>query len=108
MPLEAYAPLELLKDGVGLRTYRGRDAAGRAVTLKVTDALDAGARLRLLHESRVLGLDVEEEGGRVLLVAPFHAGETLRERLRRGPLTLPEWLRYARSLAAGLAEVHSQ
>jgi len=34
--------------------------------------------------------------------------ETLRERLRRGPLTLPEWLRYARSLAAGLAEVHSQ
>ncbi len=107
MPLDAYAPLELLKEGVGLSTYRGQDARGRPVTVKVTDLLDAGAHLRLLHESRVLGLDVEQDEGRVLLVAPYHAGETLRERLQRGPTPLKEWLTIARSLAQGLARVHA-
>ncbi len=101
--------------------YRARDPRlDRELALKFLPrwmGLDPAARERFLVEARVvcsidhpnvcllLGLG-ESDDGRLFLVMPHYEGETLKSRLRRGPLALREGVDLALQLARGLDAVH--
>jgi serine/threonine protein kinase/tetratricopeptide (TPR) repeat protein len=51
--------------------------------------------------------DIGEQGGQPYLVMELLRGETLRERLRRGPLSATEVVTYSRQAAAALAAAHA-
>jgi serine/threonine protein kinase len=106
--------------GMGV-VYRARDTRlGRTVALKVLrpDAdpellrrLDREARAAsaLSHPNIVQIYDVgvaPDEAGEHYVVMEFVEGETLRRRLARGPLPIPEILSFGRQLADGLAKAH--
>jgi serine/threonine protein kinase/tetratricopeptide (TPR) repeat protein len=108
--------------GMGV-VYKARDRKlGRLVALKLmlpAREENAEARLRFLREARaVAALDHpnvctlfeigEEEDGRIFLVMAFCPGETLRERLRRGPLPPREAVQVALQVADGLAAAHAR
>jgi tetratricopeptide (TPR) repeat protein/TolB-like protein len=60
-----------------------------------------------LQQPNILDVfDVGIDGGEPYIVSELLEGATLRERLA-GPLAVPEALRYARQLAAGLAAAHA-
>src|SRR6185295_9086650 len=48
----------------------------------------------------------ESESGRAFLALAFYEGETLQQKLERGPLPLPEAIGIARQIARGLAAAH--
>jgi tetratricopeptide (TPR) repeat protein len=90
----------------------------RAVVLKVLkpDVARLYGRERFLREVQIaarlahphiLGLiDSGEAGGLLFYVMPFVEGETLRDRLRGGPLPLPEAVALLRDIAHALAYAH--
>ena len=106
--------------GMGV-VYRARDTRlGRAVALKVLrpDA-DAGLLRRFDREARAASAlshpnivqiyDVgvaPGEAGEHYVVMELVEGETLRRRLARGPLPIPEVLRLGAQLTDGLAHAH--
>jgi eukaryotic-like serine/threonine-protein kinase len=111
---------ELGRGGMGV-VYRAEDTRlGRTVALKFLPTLhgaDAGARAQLLKEARsAAALDhpnvgvvhgVEETpDGALFLVLACYDGETLRERLRRGPLPITEAVDAARLVAGALDAAH--
>jgi signal transduction histidine kinase/tetratricopeptide (TPR) repeat protein len=111
----------LLRQGRGITTWRALDLiTDTSVILKCAalDDLAPGAELLLRHDADALTgldhpnvaplLDVGVEEGGAFLVAPLVPGETLRERLRRGPLSLAETLTVARGLASALDAVFSR
>ena len=69
------------------------------------EALAAGA---VQHPNVVAVFDAGDEQGRPFLVTELLKGTTLRERLRAGALPVPEALRIARQVAAGLAAAHEK
>lgn len=91
---------------------------GRKVALKFVKptGLDAASFERFLAEARttarfahphiVTVYAVGAHAGRPYLALEYLDGETLRDRLDRGPLPLPEALRVARAVAEALAEAH--
>ncbi len=103
-PYEVVGPLA--SGGMGL-LYRAHDTRlGRAVALKLVAphlADDPRALRRFQREARAVAalahpnivalFDVGQEGGRAFAVLELLRGESLRERLARGPLRLPEALR---------------
>jgi len=106
--------------GMG-EVYRARDTRlGRTVAIKVlrTGAdpewlrrleREAQAASALNHPNIVQIYDVGEakgEGGPYYVVMELVDGETLRRRLRPGPLPLPELLDIGAQLAEGLAKAH--
>ena len=109
------------RGGMG-EVYRARDTRlGREVALKVLPrALTANRdRLaRLEREARVLAslnhahiamlYGLEESGGQLALVLELVEGETLAERLVRGPVPLKEALRWARQIADALDAAHEK
>jgi diguanylate cyclase (GGDEF)-like protein/PAS domain S-box-containing protein len=110
-----------LKQGNGIETYAGVDTAdGSAVVVKTvaTTGVSAALRLRLEHEAHVLerlGTDTFRplvasgyDHGRFYLVQPRIAGESLADRLARGPLPLTEALRVATDVLQGLQLAHDQ
>ena len=108
-----------LKQGNGIETYAGVDRDdGSPVIVKAvaTAGVSAAVRLRLEHEAYVLerlGTGMFRplvasgyEDGRFYLVQPYIDGETLGQRLDRGPLPLPAALRVAIDILGALQLAH--
>lgn len=107
--------------GMGV-VYKARDLKlGRLVALKFmapTRQDSQEARVRFLREAQaVAALDHpnvctlyeigEEEDGRIFLAMALCPGETLRDRIRRGPLPPREAVQIALQIADGLAAAHA-
>jgi tetratricopeptide (TPR) repeat protein/DNA-binding winged helix-turn-helix (wHTH) protein len=118
-----YEILEPVAGGAMGEVYKARDTRlGRTVALKFLPAdlgRDPSARKRFEREAQAVAqLDHpnlatiydtgETEGGRVFLALAFYEGETLQQKLERGPLPLPEALGIARQIARGLASAHQR
>jgi YVTN family beta-propeller protein len=107
--------------GMG-EVFRARDERlGREVALKVLPplfAFDPQRRARFEREARLLAAvshpnveaiyGIEASPGRTWLVLELLAGETLAERLKRGPLPGPRALRLLDDVAAGLQAAHAR
>ena len=118
-PYEVEAPLGA--GGMG-EVYRARDTRlGRAVALKVLAArLSAapGQRERFAREARAISsvehpnicplYDVGSSGDVDFIVMQYVEGETLADRLARGPLAPPQAVAIARQVAAGLEAAHAK
>jgi serine/threonine protein kinase/pimeloyl-ACP methyl ester carboxylesterase len=107
--------------GMGV-VYKARDQRlQRLVALKLLPpALSADQELkrRFLQEAQAIAsLDhpnlctifeiAEPEEGHLMIVMPFYAGETLKQKLGRGPLPVRQALDYALQIADGLAHAHA-
>jgi predicted esterase len=118
--LGPYEVVSFLGAGGMGEVYKGRDTRlGRTVAIKVLPAdaeTNANLRRRFEREARAIShlshphicalYDVGQHDRSSFLVMEYLEGETLAERLRRGPLSLPEALGYARQIAGALAEAH--
>src|SRR5262245_4394195 len=51
--------------------------------------------------------DLEQDAGHVFITMEYVAGESLADRLERGPMPLPDAMRVLRDIAAGLAAAHA-
>ena len=102
--------------------YRARDTSlGRDVAIKVLPqafATDADRLARFEREARILAsLDhphigtihgIEESDGVRAIVLALVEGETLAERIARGPIPMGEALEYARQIADALEAAHDK
>jgi eukaryotic-like serine/threonine-protein kinase len=102
--------------------YKAHDTRlGRTVALKVLAPRFAGddvRRKRFLREAKAISLlshpricslyDLGSEGGEQFLVMEYIEGETLAQRLTRGPLTLDDALRYSIDIASALEAAHKR
>ena len=118
-PYEILAPLGA--GGMG-EVYRARDTRlGREVAVKVLPAsliLAEQARQRFEREARTISqlshphicalYDVGREGETEFLVMELLDGQTLAERLSKGPLPLDQALRYGAEIADALDRAHRQ
>ncbi|MEO5894460.1 MAG: protein kinase, partial [Vicinamibacterales bacterium] len=112
--------LSLLGRGGMGEVYRARDTRlGRDVALKLLapditadrDAVhrfeqEARAASALNHPAIVTIFDAGEQEGNAFIVTELLAGQTLRERLTSGRLTVDDSLLFAGQVAAGLAAAH--
>ncbi|HET8723493.1 MAG TPA: serine/threonine-protein kinase, partial [Anaeromyxobacteraceae bacterium] len=107
---------EIGRGGFGM-VFEARDRElGRLVAVKVVRPrrgvdlsmlrAEAEAAAGLHHPNIVTVHDLGSEGGEGWLVLELLRGETLEERLRRGPFPAPEALRVATEIARGLAHAH--
>ena len=120
--LGPYEIVALLGAGGMGKVYLAHDPRlGREVAIKVLSrhAPAGHAQLRrfeqearaagaLNHPNLLAVFDVGDQDGIPYVVTELLAGETLEERLRRGPLPLREVLDHARQIAAGLAAAHEK
>ena len=107
--------------GMG-EVYRAHDAKlGRDVAIKVLPreyARDAERLARFRREARALAAlnhsniaaiyGLEESGGTPGLVMELVPGETLAERIKKGPVPLREALEIAQQIATGLEHAHEK
>lgn len=107
--------------GMGV-VYRARDSRlGREVAIKVLPPFFATDRQRLrrfeqearaaaaLNHPNILAVfQLGTYEGSPYLVSELLEGESLRARVKRGPIPLPEALDYARQIARGLAAAHEK
>jgi len=116
-------PYEILASlgagGMG-EVYRARDTRlGRDVAIKVLPShlsSDPELKERFQREARAISSlnhghictlhDLGEQGGIDFLVMEFLEGETLQQRLQRGPLPLKQVLEYGIQIAEGLDLAH--
>ena len=120
--LGPYEILSLLGSGGMGEVYRARDPRiGRDVAIKVLRsdiAMDAGRLARFELEVRAAGrlnhpnilaiYDVGTHDGAPYVVSELVEGETLRDRLGRGPLAPRKAIEVAAQIAKGLAAAHAQ
>ncbi|MFL6195255.1 MAG: protein kinase domain-containing protein, partial [Thermoanaerobaculia bacterium] len=107
--------------GMGV-VYKAEDVRlDRFVALKFLppSSTTPESRKRFLHEAKaasaldhpnictVYEIDEAEED-RLFIAMAFCEGETLREKIRRGPLKLDEAIDYAAQIASGLAAAHAK
>ena len=118
-PYEIHSPLGA--GGMG-EVYRARDSRlGRDVAIKVlppsfsadADRLrrfsqEARAAAALNHPNILAIFDIGEERGSLYVVSELLEGETLRERLRAGPLNPRKAIDYGLQVARGLAAAHDK
>ncbi|HEX4965758.1 MAG TPA: protein kinase [Thermoanaerobaculia bacterium] len=106
--------------GMGV-VYRAEDTRlGRSIALKTVPAAliaNGQAKERFLNEARTASAldhpnictvyEIEEtDAGQLYLTMPCYDGETLRSRLKRGPLPMAEALGIVQQVARGLAKAH--
>ncbi|HLV96876.1 MAG TPA: serine/threonine-protein kinase, partial [Candidatus Acidoferrales bacterium] len=117
-PYEIVAPLGA--GGMG-EVYRALDTRlGRSVAIKVlpeqatasSEALERFQRearsvSSLNHPNICTLYDIGHDDGRDFIVMECLEGETLAQRIRRGPLSVRETVDVALPVARGLAEAHS-
>ena len=109
----------LLKQEPTVETFLATDlVAGESVVVRLFRLADIppSVRLRLEHDSAILRtldspwlahvLDHGQEAEWFFVVRSYVPGITLRQRLLRAPLELPEVLRLARCLFSALRDVH--
>ena len=115
-----YEIVALLGSGGMGEVFRARDSRlGRDVALKLLPerfALDADRLARFTREARLLASlnhpniatlhGIEESDGRLALVLELVEGETLADRIARGPIPLADALAIARQIADGLEAAH--
>ena len=120
--LGPYEILAALGAGGMGEVYRARDSRlGRDVAIKILPARLAsspGFRERFAREARAISsvehphicplYDVGTDGDVDYLVMQYLDGETLAERLRRGPIPAPQAIALAQQLAAGLDAAHER
>jgi Tol biopolymer transport system component len=109
------------RGGMGL-VYRARDSKlGRDVAIKVLPeavAANPDRLKRFEREARLVAAlnhpnvaaihGLEQEGGTPFLVLELVAGETLQEKLRRGPIPMGDALRLAQQIAEALEAAHEK
>ena len=107
--------------GMG-EVYQATDSKlGRSVAIKLLPeafAQDADRAARFEREARVLAslnhpniaaiYGVEESGGRKFLVMELVPGETLAERIKRGPIPVDEALGIAKQITEALEAAHEK
>ena len=114
-----YVLIEKLGAGGLGEVWKARDPRlNRIVALKFLTAEQSGtssprellrearAASALNHPNIVTIFDVGESEGHTYLAMEFVEGETLRARLKRGPVPLAETLEIAQQVVAGLAAAH--
>jgi serine/threonine protein kinase len=120
--LAHYEITELLGEGGMGEVYRAQDRKlNREVALKVLPDQFASDRQRMgrfEREARLLAslnhphiasvYGLEEEGGKHALVMELVEGETLRDRISRGPIPLEESARIALELARAIEYAHDK
>jgi len=125
-PARTVGPYRVLEriggGGMGI-VHRAEDLRlGRIVALKFLPpdlTRDTVAKARFQQEARAASaLDHpnictifevgETADGQLYIVMPCYDGETLRERMERGPLPVPEAMDIAAQIARGLAKAHRQ
>lgn len=120
MRVGPYEVVVLLGAGGMAEVYRARDTRlGRDVAIKMVSGAFAAegprrerfereARLAssLSHPNVVAVYDVGFQDDKPYLVTEFLRGETLRERLTKGPVSLATALEWAAQMAQGLAAAH--
>src|SRR5215510_6527919 len=103
--------------------YKARDTKlGRLVALKFLPpqwSHDESAKQRFVREAQaasathhrnicvIHNID-ETPDGRLFIVMAYYEGETLKQKLERGPLAIAEAIEIASEIADGLAKAHSQ
>jgi pimeloyl-ACP methyl ester carboxylesterase/tetratricopeptide (TPR) repeat protein len=120
--MSQYEVLEQVGGGGMGVVYRARDPRlQRFVALKFLPTslgADREVKLRFLQEAKTIAaLDhpnvctiyevAEPEAGQLVIVMPYYVGETLKQKIARGPLPVAEALDYALQVAAGLAHAHA-
>ena len=107
--------------GMG-EVYRARDPRlGRDVAIKVLPAefnadvdrlrrfeQEARAAAALNHPNVLAVHDIGTHGGSPYIVSELLDGQTLRERLREGPVAVRQAVEYARQLTCGLVAAHAK
>ncbi len=108
--------------GMGV-VYRARDVKlGRMVALKFLPPQwthDESAKQRFVREAQAASAtnhrniciihNIEEtRDGRLFIVMAYYEGETLKQKLERGPLPIAEAIEVATEIAEGLAKAHAQ
>jgi tetratricopeptide (TPR) repeat protein len=118
MRLGRYEVTDKIGRGAMGVVYRGRDANGNTVAIKVLRSDEGDAVKRFDRECRLQGAFTEKEGFVPLLdsgvapegpflVMPFLTGGTLRERLK-GPVPLDESVELGLALSRALAKAHER
>lgn len=115
-----YRSIESYGDFYGVETYRAIDfTTGDQVVIKTMprDAIPTGTLMRMQHEAKRLSqatdhqfcalLDIGHEGDSLYLVTPFVVGLSLRQRLARGPLSVPETITVGERLLTSLKQAHA-
>ncbi len=105
--------------GMGV-LYRATDLTlGRLIAVKLLSrqlATDQTAKTRFLREARAASAldhlnigaihDICEQDGELFIVMALYEGETLKQRLEKGPLAVPEAVDVLRQVALGLEAAH--
>ncbi|MDQ6759850.1 MAG: serine/threonine-protein kinase, partial [Acidobacteriota bacterium] len=110
----------LASGGMGM-VYRAQDPRlGRRVAIKILRLAVAGDKVRslLMREAQSIAkmqhpnicavFDMGEQEGLDYLVMEYLEGETLADRLKRGPLPLTQALEYATQIGAALDQAHKR
>ncbi len=117
-----YIIMEQVGQGGMATVYKARHASlDRYVAIKVLNPAfmeDSSFQARFQREARVVArldhpnivpiYDYAEHEGQPYLVMKFIEGETLKDRLQRGPLSASEVQNIVESIGAGLAYAHKQ